>query len=811
MSTVLTDIRYGIRLWLRAPGVTGLIVLTLALGIGANTTMFSVVNATLLAPLPFPDPDRLITIWKGRIDNPRQFNIVSLQDYEHWQAAARSVASLAVFDSAGRGYNLTGGGEPEQVSGVRVTASFFDVLGVTPLLGRTFVRDEEQPGHDVVVLSHGLWQRRYGGDRNLVGRAIQIDGRAHTVVGVMPPDFKFQFWSGERQLWVPAHWTEGDRGGGSNSFIAIARVKPGVTIAQARDDFAASGPGQARPGEPYDQWMARAEPVSDFGTRDLRVTMTVMLVVVGFVLMIACVNVANLLLARAAARRRELAIRCALGAGRGRVVRQLLTESVLLGLAGGVAGLLLAVWGTSLLEPVLPSSLRFLPMRPLAGIEIDGRVLAFTLGAAVVSGILFGLAPAFAAFRGDLNEPLKAQARGTTAGANRLRHVLVAAEVALTLVALAGAGVMIASVSRLLRVDPGLDTSNVLVMNMALPQENLFYGPPGNPRFCQQLAEQVGAVPGVVAASGVAHLPLSGAGAGRSLALEGRQDDGPQNRPGSAYSVACPGLLGVLGIPLLAGRDFTDRDTVGAPDVALVSHTLATRLWPGEDPLGKRFKLGDPQSDLPWITVVGVFGDIRRQGLDDEDASWMLRPYSQAGWPSFSIVTRTASAPRSFEAAVKKALAAVEPNQPVAGARTMEEVASGSVSSRWFVTMLLSGFALLALVLAAVGISGVVGYMVVQRTPEIGVRMALGAQPRDVLRLLVGDSMGWTVAGVAAGLVGSFGLLRYLQSLLYDVRATDPLVLASVSAVLLAVGFAASYIPARRATRVDPVSALRYE
>jgi predicted permease len=475
-----------------------------------------------------------------------------------------------------------------------------------------------------------------------------------------------------------------------------------------------------------------------------------------------------------------------------------------------VAGIALAWWGTSALGAILPNNLRTLPFRASDTIHIDATVLAFTAALAVLTGIVFGLAPALAAFRSDLAHPLKENARGSTGGGkSRLRYGLVAAEVALTLVVLAGAGVMLVSVARLLGVNPGLDPRNVLVLGMSVPQENLYYGPPGSPRFCEAIAEQVGSIPGVVSVSAVAHLPLSGANAGRGIAIEGRPDPGPENQPGAAYSVACPGILKTLGITLVAGREFTHRDSLEAPSVVLVNETLAKRHWPGEDAVGKRFKIGRLGGDAPWLTVVGVYRDFRHGGLDDEQGPSFYRPYQQAGWPLITIVVKTAAPPGGFTAAIKRAIAVVEPNQPVSGVRTMEEIIGLSVSSRRFAMLLLSGFALLALVLAAVGIAGVVGYSVVQRTPEIGVRVALGAQRRDVLHLILGHSLAWALGGVVVGIVGAVGLLRLLGTLLYDVTPTDPIVLLSVSFVLIGVVLGASYVPARRALRVDAVTALR--
>jgi putative ABC transport system permease protein len=800
-------------MWRRSPSFVIVAVVTLALGIGANTTIFSVVNATLLRPLPYPEPERLVTVWQGRIEDPSNTNIISLPNFRDWKSRSHAFAHLALFDSAGRGYNLTGQGEAEQVSGVRVTASFFDVLGVRPLLGRTFRPEEEESGRDrVVVLSHALWTRSYGADRSLVGKAIQIDGQAYTVVGIMPPDFRFQFWSGVRQLWVPAGWTRGDQDRQSNSFICIGRLNAAVSLADARSEMDVIGRTLAHEYAENAGWTVRLVPMAEYGREDLRPVMVAMLAVVGFVLLIACVNVANLMLARAAVRHREFAIRSAVGAGRGRIVQQLLTESVLLACLGGAAGLGLAVWSTSLLVPILPGNLTFLPFRPLQTVDVDPTVLAFTMAVSLLSGILFGLAPALASFREDLAHPLKESARGSIPGArSRLRYGLVASEVALTLVTLAGAGVMILSVARLLGVDPGLDPRNVIVMEMSLPQEDLYYGPPDHQGFCQGLENQVSTLPGVVSVSGIAHLPLGGGSAGRGIGIEGRPDPGPEQRPGANYTVACPNILRTLGIPLIAGREFTFQDSVGAPGVVLINQDMAKRFWPGENVVGKRFKIGSVDSDAPWLTVVGVFGNVHHGGLDDEMRSWFFRPYSQAGWPYLSIVTKTAAAPAAFVRPIKKALATIEPGQPVSGVKTMEEVVGASVSSRRFPMLLLSSFAMLALVLAGVGIAGVVAYSVVQRTQEIGVRMALGAESGDVLRLVIGHSLWWTLAGVVAGVVASFGLLRLLGTLVYGVAPTDPIVLGVVSLLLVGVALLASYVPALRATRVDPVTALRCE
>jgi predicted permease len=807
------NIKYAARTLLHAPGFTFVAVLTLALGIGANTVMFSVMNATMLQTLPFPEPDRLMMLWRGlQTDpSPTNFGINSLPNYRDWRDRSKSFETIGLIDSAGRQYNLTGEGQPgERSPGLRATASFFSVLGIQPMLGRTFVPEEETQGNDrVVVLTHGLWTRRYGADPAIVGKTIQVDSKAYNVVGVMPPSFVFEYGQ-RRELFVPPGWTEGDQSRGSNSFVVMGRLKRGVTFEQASSEMDTIGRALAAeyPDDNANQTV-RLEPMTEYGMASVRTTLVPLLAVVGFVLLIACANVANLMLARAASRSRELAIRVTLGAGRGRIIRQLLTESLVLACAGGVCGLLIAYWGTSVILPFLPNSVRS-DFRPVDAIGIDITVLAFTSAIAIGSGILFGLAPAFTAFRHNLANPMRQNARGSAGdGKGRLRYGLVAAEVALTLIVLAGAGVMLVSVARLLGVNPGLDPKNVLVMAMSAPQENLYYGPPGNPRFCAAIGQEVGSVPGVISVSAVGHLPLSGAGAGRGITIEGKPDPGSGRQAGAAYSVACPDVLKTLGIPLLDGREFTVRDTVEAPPVAIVNEAFAKQHWAGQQAVGKRFKIGLYGSDNPWLTVVGVHKDFRHRGLAREQGPSFYRPYQQAGWPVVSILVKTAAPPQGLASAITRAIAVVEPFQPVSGVRTMEDVLGNSLTGRRFPMYLLSGFAALALILAAVGIAGVVGYSVVQRTPEIGVRVALGAQRTDVLRLILGHSLAWALVGVVVGIGGAIGLLQLLGSLLYDVTTYDPVVLGSVSVLLIGVVLAASYLPARRAMRVDAVTALR--
>ena len=697
------------------------------------------------------------------------------------------------------------------MSGLRVSAGFFSVLGAKPLLGRTFLPEEETLGKDhEVVLSYGLWKTRYGGDPSLVGRTIRVDGADFTVIGVMPREFTWQFWSGARQLWVPVGYTKTDFGREDNSFIAIARLKPGVSVARARAEMEAVGSNVRRqyPREDADMG-ATVSPLGDFGMEGLRTTMLTLLAAVAFVLLIACVNVANLLLARGAARQKEFAIRRALGAAGSRIARQLLTESVLLALAGGAAGLLLAAGSTRVLFYVFKLDSFHLPLRSIDSIAMDGRVFGFALLVSCLTGVLFGVAPALSALRTGMNESLKEGGRSaSTGGRNRLRHVLVASEVALAMVVLSGAGLMIKSMTRLLGVDPGLNPKNVLTVGMSVPQEEIYVGPPGLPRFCQDLDQHVGAIPGVVSVGAVGHLPFHG-NAGRRFQIEGRPPEAPGHLPGASYSVACPNYFRTMGIPILKGREFTPQDTVSAPGMIAINEAMARAFWPKEDPVGRAIRLGG--SDGPRLTVVGVVGDVHYQGLDVPVERQFLRPYTQAGWPVMTVVVRTIHAPATFAAAVKKAIADVLPDWPVSGFQTMEDVVHDSTGSRRFPMLLLTVFSVVALVLAAVGIVGVVGHSVTQRTHEIGLRMALGAGIVDVLRLVVSGNMLWVLAGLAAGVAGSAGLTRLLSGLLYGVRPLDPVVLGTVSALLAAVALFASYLPARRAARIDPMAALRCE
>lgn len=810
LSTLLADVRYGSRSLLRGPGFLAATVLTLTLGIGANTTIFSVINATILRPLPFPDSKKLVLVWKTYGKGPDNENIISAPDYWDFKNQTHSFEDVAIFDSSGRGYNLSAtGGEPEQVSGLRVSASFFPVLRAKPMLGRLFLAEEELPGKDhEVILSYGLWKRRYGGDNGILGHAIKIDGEDFTVVGVMPREFSWQFWSGPRELWVPVGYTKTDYGRGNNSFLSIARLKPGVTLAQARSDLASVGQRIAKEFPVDDTGVsATANPLDEYGVEWLRHMLVTLLAAVSLVLLIACVNVANLMLARGASRQKEIAIRRALGAPAWRIARQLLTESLLLALVGGIAGIVFAVWSCRLLFHLLGDQVQ-LPMRPVDAVPLDGVVLAFALLLSCLSGVIFGLVPAMSALRSDVNEPLKEGGRESTEGrSGRLRHTLVVIEVALALIVLSAAGLMIKSTQRLLGVDPGLNPKNVLTMLVSVPQEAIYTGPPGLPRFCRDLQEHVGVIPGVVSVGAVGHLPFRG-NAGRSFQIEGRPPAAPEHVPGGSYSIACPGYFRSMGIPV-EGREFSDGDTLDSPGVIVINRAMAHQFWPKENPIGRAIRFGP--SDGPRLTIIGIAGDVHYQGLDAPVTSQFMRPYTQSGWPIMNIVVQTRYSPEAFAPSIKKAVRAFLPDRPVTNIESMASIVRDSTGSRQVPMLLLSSFSAIALLLAAIGIIGVVSYSVTQRSQEIAIRMALGAQGTNVIGMVLRGSMTWVLAGICIGILGAIGAARVLGGLLFEVRPTDPAVLIAVSVVLASVALLASFIPAVRAARFDPMRVLRRE
>jgi len=814
LDSIWQDVKYGARTLRKSPGYTVVAVLTLALGIGANTVIFSVVNTTLLRPLPYKDAKQLVMIFRSDAKNRlHDFGIDSKPDYEDYVKQADAFSSAALFDSSSNGYNLSEGSRPERLQGVRITSGFFKTFGVEPMLGREFVPNEEPQGADhEVILSYRVWARRYNSDPYIVGKSIRIDGVGHTVVGVTPKDFVFQFWQNPGDIFIPVGYTSGDQQRGSHSFGVVARMKPGVTLSEADAEEDAIGQRLAKQyPDSNASTTATVIPMDRMGVDDLKSVLMVMFCVVGFVLLIACVNVANLSLARSATRRKEIAVRRALGAGRWRVMRQLLTESLLLAAIGCAAGLALAYVSLTLIDGSLPDQLKFMPFRPIDTIPMDARVFVFAFAVTCLTAVLFGIAPAFSAERTEASDALKSgSGRGTSHVQARLGRGLVAAEVALAFVVVVLAGLLIDSLVRVLRVDPGYTAKNVLTMNISTPQTEIFYGPPVNERFCQQVSDSLEAIPGVERASAVSRLPLQG-GAGRGIEIEGQSFTNPDDQPGAGYLIACPGAFASLGVQMIEGREFTNADANGAPPVTIINESMAKKWWPKESAVGRRIRISRMKADEPWMTIVGVSKDIRQGGLDRDTFPIFYRPFPQAGWPQMAIVAKTAMPPHAIEESAKRAIATALPDTPAADVMSLEAVLHDSVSYRRVPTMVLTSFALLALVLAAVGIAGVVSYGVAQRTQEIGIRMTFGASARDVLSMIVGGSMKWVLAGVVVGIGCALAATRLLTGLLFGVKGWDPWVMASVAALLAGVAFVASWWPARRATRVDPMVALRYE
>jgi putative ABC transport system permease protein len=801
------DLSHGVRLLASRRGTSLVAVITLALGIGANTAIFSVVNSVLLAPLPFPESDRLVMLWEQDAANPQFMFILSKPNYEDLSASVKSFERTAVWEY--QSFNIAGSGDPEQVSGMRISASVFPLLRVEPQVGRVFSAAEDTPGHDVVVISDGLWRRRFEARPDAVGRTIRLNGRPFEIVGVMPP--AFQFTNSNQSVWVPIHFTSQDEGRASHSFHAAARLAPGVSFATAKAEVETLGRQMAARFPENEGESASIQAMSDFGVGPMRSTLLTMMGAVALVLLIACANVANLLLAQASVRQREFAIRAAIGASRGRLVSQVMGEGVALAIAGGLAGIGVA-WGcATLLSSSLPGAIRFAPFRSPSVIPVSWEVLAFTLALATITGLLFSLAPAFGVIGAAPGTTLKlTSSRGATGPLSKLRGSLVAAEVALSLVVLAAAGLTVKSMMRLTAVNPGLVPSNVLVMEIALPQAEL-YGRPERPMFCQDVTREISGLPGVKSVGAVSHLPLSGANAGRGFTIEGRVPANREDGAGASYRLVCPGFFETLGVPIVRGRGFTHQDSSNAPRVVIINEMTAARYWPKEDPLGKRIKLGDLSSTAEWMTIVGVVGNVRHFGLDSELRREIYRPYSQAVWPVMTITVKTATDPLAVAAPVRAALRRIDPEQPVTHVRTMEQVIYNSVGSRRFPMLLFATFAVVALLLAIVGVYGVVSYLVSQRTKEIGIRVALGARRGSVIRLVVGRSLIPIGAGIAIGIGGAFASSQLLQTMLFDVKPNDPVVLFAICSLLLVAAVVASWVPARRAASVDPLTVLRHE
>ena len=807
METLWQDLRFGLRQLLSKPGVTLIAVLSLALGIGANTAIFSLVDAVLLRPLPFHEPDRLVMVWEDatQVGFPR--NTPAPANYADWKSQNKTLEDMAALNW--RNYALTDEGEPEKVEAQGVTANFFSLLGVKPLLGRSFTADEDKEGADrVALISYGLWQRRFGGDPALVGKEILLDGQKRTVLGVMPAGF--QFLSKETGLWVPMAFSAEDLANrGGHYLTVVARMKPGVTLTAASADIAAVT-RRINQDHPMHGFELGSVVISlrEQLAGDVRISLIVLLVAVGCVLLIACANIANLLLSRGASRYREIAVRTALGAGRLRIVRQLLTESTLLAVAGGLTGLLFAWLSFSFLKQIIPES-----MAMNAGVKIDARIFGFTLLLSLLTGIVFGLAPALQAAKVDLNEALKQSCgrTGTGAGHRRLRSALVVTEIALALVLLVGAGLLIQTFLKLRALDIGVNPENVLTLRTQLPRSK--YGELSRrTAFYQQVLERVRALPGVVAAGYTTAVPLTWKGGTSGFTVEGKVE-GPGQDANNRQVTA--GYLETMGVKLRQGRFFDEHDDAQAQPVAVINETMARQYWPGESAVGKRFRLGGTDSTSPWRTVIGVIGDVKEMGLEAPPKAEFFFPYQQLPDMLWNLprdlTVRTTGDPLSVAAAVRQAVWSVDPAQPVSNVRTMEEIMAEEVAQRRIGMTLLAAFAALALLLASLGIYGVLSYAVTQRTQEIGIRMALGANRRAVLRLVMADGLRLAGVGVAIGLGASFALTRLMSGLLFGVSASDPRTLVGVTLLLTAVALLACYIPARRAAKVDPMIALRYE
>ena len=810
MDALLRDFKYSVRRLTNTPVFTAIVILTLALGIGANTAIFSVVNTVLLRELPYRAPAQLVSIEHFYPSLNSMEAPVSARGFRDYRDKTKSFESVAVETQFGA--NLTGTGDPERIPGVRVSGDWFHVLGVAPQLGRSLGRDDDEPGHEhVVVLSDGSWTRLFARAPAAVGQTIELNGESYRIVGIMPPGFR-SFFARTADLFVPlalppAAFTRGY----TNEYLnAVARVKAGVSLqgAQAEMTTFAENLKRANPNTFSPTWTLKLRSLDDLSSGRIRPALLVLLGAVGFVLLIACANVANLLLARAATRIKEIAIRAALGADRASLVRQLLTESVLLAVAGGVVGLALAQWSVKSLVALNPNLPR------ASEIGIDANVVVFTLLVSMVTGLLFGLPPALQTSRTNLQETLKDGSRSGAAdfAGRTLRRGLVVAEVALSLTLLIGAGLLIKSVARLQRVDPGFDPHGVLVFNLNLPPVK-YSTDTAQILFAGQLVPRLNAVAGVRAAGVTSVIPFGGGWSTSSFNIENLIVPPGQNGPWGDVRIVSPEFFNALRIPLRRGRYFDAQDTRSSPQVTIIDDEFARKYFTGVDPIGKRITFGAApgKRDSTWITIVGVVGHAAHEGLDAERRIQYYFPVSQVGLRNMTVAARTVGNPAAVLPALRQAVRSIDPNLPLSGVNTMDKLVESSVGQRKLSMMLLGLFSAIAMVLASIGIYGVMSYSVAQRTRELGIRMALGAVRSRVLLLVVGQGMTLAGAGVAIGLVGAFGLTRLLTSQLFGVGATDPSTFALVSALLIAIALVATLVPALRATRVDPVVALRDE
>ncbi|HVU24028.1 MAG TPA: ABC transporter permease [Opitutus sp.] len=797
------DLRYALRQLAKSPGFTAVAVLTLALGIGACTAIFSVVNSVLLRPLPFPDSDRLVVVIETKLPEVPQFSVAP-GNYFDWREHATSFEQLAAIRDAS--YSLTGSGEPVRLEARRVTPNYFSMLRVHPAIGRDFTAAEATAKSNVAILNHGFWLRQFGGRRDVIGETVQLDGQAFTIIGVLPEHYSP---GSTTEIYTPVDYAEDNKNHGGHYVSVIGRLKPGVSVEQARGELALIADGLARQYPSTNTgWSIKLTPLLEATVGDVRPVLFSLLGAVGFLLLIACANVANLLLVRATARAKEIALRTALGASRLRIVRQLLTESVLLALVGGGFGVLIAQWGMSVLLAFAPDTL------PRAQeIALDGRALGFACVLALVTGIAFGLVPAFQASRINLNETLKDGGRGTSEGGRRqrLRSTLVVAEVAIALVLLIGAGLLFRSFARLQHVDPGFHPEGALAIDLTLPQKK--YGTdPQRAAFVAQATAALAAIPGVQSAGASQIVPFTGNDYNLLYKIPGRPPLPPGTIQGTLYYAATPDYFKAMGIPLLRGRFFTAADAAGAPRVAIINEALAKLQFPNQDPIGQHINITNADAE-----IVGLVGDVKHYQLDGGARVQAYEPFAQVPFNFMTLVVRVgdstpgALSNAALPAAIRTAIYGVDKDQPIASIRPLASLVAESVARPRFAMFLFGVFSTVALLLSAIGIYGVMAYSVTQRTNEIGIRMALGAQRRDVLRLVLAQGGRLVGLGVIAGLLGALLLTRFISSMLFGVTARDPVTFAVIATLLATIAAVACLLPALRATRVDPVEALRAE
>jgi putative ABC transport system permease protein len=810
MDSLLQDIRYALRVCVRTPAFTTVAVLALALGIGANTAIFTVVNAVMIERLPFRHPDRLVALWEESSRRPGRSNTVGPANFLRWRERAAAFEEMAAF--ADTRVVLTGNGEPEELTAQLTIGRFFAALGASPLFGRTFSDQElNDPEAGVTLLSHAVWQRRFGSDPSIIGRMIQLNGKPTTVVGVMPPDVGLLMSNSlvgkSTDVWMPYALPPAARTPRGRSLSVIARMKPHVTVAQARTQMATIAAGLTAEFPDFDTgWTVRVLPIRQELVGDLRPALLVLTGAVAFVLLIACANVANLLLARGAARQREMAIRTALGAARSRVIRQLLTESLVLGLMGGALGLLVAQWSLAALLAVSPVDLTL-----LGHIRLSYPVLAFTAAVSILTAVICGFAPAFEGARASVQETLKDGSRGAGAGIRhrQLRHAFVVAEIALAVVLLVGAGLMLRSFASLQAVNTGLDTHNVLTVRVSLPGRN-YDQPEKTLRFYENAHRQIATIAGVQSAGMISYLPFAGLGAGTRFTIVGQPTPERGQDPTTDVSVCDNGYFNTLRVRLVRGRLFAASEMREKSNVVIINEALAKRYFPGTDPLGKQLVINMTSPNVP-TEIIGVVGDTKSTDLRSDARPASYWPHPQLPYTAMTFTIRTASDPSSFASSVEQMIHSIDKDQPVSDVRTMDQWVARSLAQARFSSMLLGVFAALALALASIGIYGVMSYVVGERTSEIGIRLALGAERRDILAMIVGSAMRLAGAGLAIGVVLALLLSRTLSTLLFETTGTDPVTFGLVVLVLGAVALLASYLPARRASRIAPIEALRYQ